>query len=206
MTEEASNSGDAGGEPPKPPQSIAAERFFLSKQLGSGCFGEVWLGDDRKKGGNVAVKLEVKAAGTKQLANEYEILATLKCPSQQQGFTEVYHFGREGLFICLVMELLGKSLDDLIELCKGKFDMATCALLGDQIVRRMEYLHSKGIIHRDVKPENFMMGVGSKAHIVYLIDFGLSEPYWNDGQHAMAMKDDLTGTARYASINAHDRA
>lgn len=190
---------------PEVPNSISNGRFSLSKKLGSGCFGEVWLGQDTKKDSTVAVKLEVKGE-TKQLANEYEILSTLKRPSQQQGFTEVFHFGREGPYVCLVMELLGKSLEDFLDLCGGKFNTKTTALIGEQIVRRIEYLHSKSIIHRDIKPENFMIGVGPRAHIVYLIDFGLSEAFYDEGQHAMQMKDSLTGTARYASINAHDKA
>jgi len=192
--------------PRPPPKSVANGRFTLSKQLGSGCFGEVWLGNDKTKNKIVAVKLELKG-DTKQLANEYEILSTLKRPSQQQGFTEIFHFGREGeSHVCLVMELLGKSLEEWLAHCGGKFRVTTVALIGEQIVRRLEYLHSKCIIHRDIKPENFLMGVGPKAHIVYIIDFGLSEFYYDEGQHASQMKDSLTGTARYSSINAHDKA
>lgn len=187
------------------PKTVASGRFTVTKKLGSGCFGEVFLGSDSKRNENVAVKLEVKGE-TKQLANEYEILSTLKRPNQQQGFTEIFHFGREGNYVCLVMELLGKSLEDWFDKCSNKFTVKTTALLGEQIVRRIEYLHSKSIIHRDIKPENFMMGQGRRAHIVYLIDFGLSEAYFNEGNHAMQMKDSLTGTARYASINAHDKA
>jgi len=193
-------------EPLKPPTSVASGRFTLTKKLGSGCFGEVWLGSDKKRNTNVAVKLEVKNDDSKQLVNEYEILTSLKLPSQQQGFTEVFHFGREGLHVVLVMELLGKALEDWLDFCGGKFNVRTTALMGEQVVRRIEYLHSKGIIHRDIKPENFMMGVGRRAHVVYLIDFGLSECYYTEGQHAMQIKDSLTGTARYASINAHDKA
>lgn len=196
---------EGSSEPPKAPTSIASGKFTLSKLLGSGCFGEVWLGNDVRRNQSVAVKLEVKG-DTKQLLNEYEILQTLKIPCQMQGFTEIFHFGREGSHVCLVMELLGKSLDDLLEVCGGKFNIQSTALIGEQILRRIEYLHSKAIIHRDIKPENFMMGVGRRAHIVYLIDFGLSEIYYNekDGEHASKHKDSLTGTARYASIAAHN--
>lgn len=191
---------------PEPPQAIASNRFTLIRQVGSGCFGEVWLGNDTRKSNIVAVKFEVKG-DTKQLANEYEILSTLNRPIQQQGFTEVFHFGREGpSHICLVMELLGRSLEEWLAHCGGTFRVTTVALIGEQILRRLEYLHSKSIIHRDIKPENFLMGLGDKAHIIYLIDFGLSEFYYDEGQHAMQMKDSLTGTARYASINAHDKA
>lgn len=188
-----------------PPEAVASGKFTLKKALGSGCFGEVWLGLDVSRNINVAVKLEVKSE-TQQLANEYEILQTLKRPCQQQGFTEVFHFGREGVFTCLVMEVLGKSLEDLLAETGQRFDVRTTALLGEQITRRLEYLHSKCIIHRDIKPENFMMGIGSRMHIVYLIDFGLSAHYYDEGRHVPQMKAELTGTARYASIKAHDWA
>lgn len=142
-----------------------------------------------------------------QLANEYELMSDLKRPKQMQGFVEIFHFGREGPHICLVMELLGHSLEDCMEAAPGnKFDLKTTVLVAQQILHRLEYLHSKRIIHRDVKPENFMMGRGAKVHIVHLIDFGLSEVYFLDGVHAIQQKDTLTGTARYASINAHDRS
>jgi len=195
-------------DPPAPafPTTIASGRFGLTKQVGSGCFGTVWIGNDTRRNTTVAVKLELKGE-TKQLANEYEILSLLNRPIPPQGFTEVFHFGREGdHHISLVMELLGKSLEEWLVHCGGKFRVTTVALLGEQIIRRLEYLHSKCIIHRDIKPENFMMGLGPTRHIVYLIDFGLSEFYYDEGQHAMQMKDSLTGTARYASINAHDKA
>mmetsp|Transcript_94323 Transcript_94323/g.149146 ORF Transcript_94323/g.149146 Transcript_94323/m.149146 type:complete len:380 (-) Transcript_94323:141-1280(-) len=197
--------GAATPEVPKAPSSIASGKFSLTRLLGSGCFGEVWLGHDVRRDQTVAVKLEIKG-DSKQLLNEYEILQTLKVPSQMQGFTEIFHFGREGAHVCLVMELLGKSLEDLLEVCGGKFTVASAALVGEQIVRRLEYLHSKSIIHRDIKPENFMMGVGARSHIIYLIDFGLSEVYYNqqEAEHASRQKDSLTGTARYASISAHN--
>jgi len=192
-----------------PPKHVGSGRFRLDERLGSGCFGEVWRAADLKRNSNeVAVKLEVKEDSVVpgQLANEYEILSELKRPMQQQGFAEVFHFGREGHFVCLVMELLGKSLDDCLDLCNGRFNVKTTALIAAQIIQRIEYLHSKRIIHRDIKPENFMMGVGARAHIVYLIDFGLSEVYYLDDRHNSQVKDTLTGTARYASINAHDHS
>lgn len=193
--------------PPPIPKMLAGNRFNIERELGRGCFGEVWLGKDGKRSTYVAVKFELKG-DQKQLANEYEILSELKRPEQQQGFTEVFHFGRDGPYVCLVMELLGKSLEDWLEACNGKFNVQTTALIGLQILQRIEYLHSKCIIHRDIKPENFMMGSGVRSHIVYLIDFGLSEVYWDlaEAGHVSSMPDTLTGTARYASIHAHDWA
>merc|ERR1719182_1361839 len=101
------------------------------------------------------------------------------------------------------MELLGKSLEDRMSECE-KLSVQTTVLIADQVVCRIEYLHSKGFLHRDIKPENFMFGKGEKIHHVYLIDFGLSKQYWDKGKHIPMLENkSLTGTARYASINAH---
>ena len=73
------------------------------------------------------------------------------------------------------------------------------------MIDRLEYIHSKKIIHRDIKPDNFVMGLGQKSHIVYVLDFGLSKKYWSSSHkcHIPFVKGKkLTGTARYASINA----
>merc|ERR1719343_615965 len=103
----------------------------------------------------------------------------------------------------MVMELLGNSLEDCVEACNGQLTAGTSALVAEQVVHRLEYLHSKCIVHRDIKPDNFMLGVGRKCHHLYLIDFGLSVKYWDRRHVSMSTSNSLTGTARYASINAH---
>ena len=105
------------------------------------------------------------------------------------------------------MELLGKSLEQLFKDQNKHFTLKTTCMLGIQMVDRLEYLHSCRIIHRDVKPDNFCMGIGDKSHIVYIIDFGLSKKYWNRSIQShipLITGKSLTGTARYASINALD--
>ena len=81
-------------------------------------------------------------------------------------------------------------------------------LLADQILQRIEFLHTNHFLHRDIKPDNFLMGLSSKkaAHIVYIIDFGLSKRYREPktGEHIPYRDNkELTGTARYASVNTH---
>jgi serine/threonine protein kinase len=187
----------------KPPAKIANGRFELKSKLGAGCFGEVYKGVNVETGDPIAIKTEEVECSAPQLEQESETLLKLAKPQQQQGFSECFYFGREGAFHVLVMELLGKSLEDMVQKRGGKFTPKTTVLVAEQVVRRIEYLHSKGTVHRDIKPENFMFGIKNKQHHVYVIDFGLSKQYWDKAHIAMRQKLSLTGTARYASINAH---
>jgi casein kinase 1 len=151
----------------------------------------------------VAVKFEDLAADCPQLEQEAAMLESLRWPAKQQGFAEYFHSGKEGHAFCLVMEFLGKSLEDRVELCGGRLTPKTTALVAEQALQRIEYLHSKGIIHRDIKPENFMFGARERQHHLYLIDFGLSKKYYDKKHSKMYTRLPLTGTARYASVNAH---
>lgn len=106
----------------------------------------------------------------------------------------------------MVMDLLGQSLEDLFNYCKRKFTIKTTLMIADQMIQRLEFLHNNHFIHRDMKPDNFLIGHGKKQNIVYVIDFGLAKRYRDPktGEH-IPYKDNksLTGTARYASVNAH---
>jgi serine/threonine protein kinase len=192
-----------GSDKPKPPSKIAGGKFEIDKRLGAGCFGEVFRGHTTETKEAVAVKFEDFQGHALQLEHEADMLRLLAKPSLQQGFAELHHFGREGRYHCLVMELLGKSIEDRVQGCKGKFNVQTTVLVAEQLLRRIEYLHSKCIVHRDIKPENFMFGINNKIHHVYLIDFGLSKRYWDVKHVQVRTRLSLTGTARYASINAH---
>ena len=79
-------------------------------------------------------------------------------------------------------------------------------MLLDQMVQRVEFMHSKSYIHRDIKPDNYLIGLGKKSNIIYIIDYGLSKKYRDAKTHQhipYRENKNLTGTARYASINAH---
>lgn len=192
------------GDRPKPPSKLAGGKFEVEKKLGAGCFGEVWRGKVAEDKTTCAIKFEDVQGHALQLEHEAEVLKSLSKPNRPQGVAECLYFGREGRYHCMVMELLGKSLEERVQNEKGtKFTARTASLVGEQVLYRIEYLHSKGIVHRDIKPENFMFGIESKIHHLYLIDFGLSKKYWDTKHVQIRTKLSLTGTARYASINAH---
>ena len=105
----------------------------------------------------------------------------------------------------MVMELLGKSLEDLFQENGKRFTLKTVCMIADQMIERLEFIHNKHIIHRDIKPDNFVMGLSNKNQTVYLLDFGLAKKYRSSRtlQHIkFNINKKLTGTARYASINA----
>ena len=81
------------------------------------------------------------------------------------------------------MDLLGPSLEDLFNLCNRKFSLKTTILILDQLITRIEYMHSKGYIHRDIKPDNFLIGLTKKSNVIYVIDYGLSKKYKDPKTH-----------------------
>jgi serine/threonine protein kinase len=102
------------------------------------------------------------------------------------------------------MQLLGRSLEELFNK-RQKFSIKTTSLLAYQMITVLQYIHDKHIIHRDIKPDNFVMGINKQNAVLYLLDFGLAKKYRSSKtleQYPYIKKKKLTGTARYASIHA----
>ena len=180
-----------------------AGRYQLGRKLGSGAFGEIYHGLNTTTDEEVAIKLEKLNIHHPQLEYESKLIKIL---SGSPGIPQVFWQGTENNFKVMVMELLGPSLEDLFTKCNRKFSLKTVLMLADQMIARIEYVHSRCFIHRDIKPDNFLIGVQAKANMVFIIDFGLAKKYkdMKSGHHVQYREGkSLVGTARYASLNAH---
>jgi serine/threonine protein kinase len=122
------------------------------------------------------------------------------------GVPNVRWYGTEGDYNVMVIDLLGKSLEDLFTDCGKKFSLKTTLMIADQMLCRLEVVHTRCYIHRDIKPDNFLMGRGNRRSMVFTIDFGLAKLYRDPRTHRhipYREGKNLTGTARYASVNTH---
>ncbi|XP_060666283.1 casein kinase I [Drosophila nasuta] len=181
---------------------LVGGKYRLLKSIGSGSFGEIYQGINTQDGKDVAVKIEAADVKYPLLRYESKVYDQI---GPHAGLPTFLHYGSEKRFNALVMELLGPSLEDLFNLCHRRFSLKTVLMISDQLLMRLECVHLHSFIHRDVKPDNFLMGLGRHSNKLYLIDFGLAKHFEDpvSHQHIPYREDrNLTGTARYASINA----
>ncbi|KAL2309219.1 hypothetical protein Nmel_005404 [Mimus melanotis] len=183
---------------------LSRSSIFANQKLVQSSFhSHSYAGANIATGEEVAIKLECVKTKHPQLHIESKFY---KMMQGGVGIPSIKWCGAEGDYNVMVMELLGPSLEDLFNFCSRKFSLKTVLLLADQMISRIEYIHSKNFIHRDVKPDNFLMGLGKKGNLVYIIDFGLAKKYRDARTHQhipYRENKNLTGTARYASINTH---
>ncbi|KAI0244627.1 Palmitoylated plasma membrane-bound casein kinase, partial [Massospora cicadina] len=138
---------------------------------------------------------EPRKAEVPQLRDEYRAYRIL---CGLPGIPSAYYFGQEGLYNVLCIDILGPSLEDLFDLCRRKFSVKTVALLAKQMITRVQSVHEKSLIYRDIKPDNFLMG---KPHTLHA-NVQYRDP--KTKQHIpYRERKSLSGTARYMSINTH---
>jgi casein kinase 1 len=192
--------------PPMSPNGrlrTVANKYAIGRIVGSGAFCKVYEGADLTNQEIVGIKLEDSRTDNAQLHHESRWYSILK---GGKGVPNMRWFGREHDYNVLVLDLLGPNLLHLFQVCNQRFSLKTVIMLAYQMIDRVEYVHSRGLVHRDLKPDNFLMGCGRQGNQVFIIDFGLAKEYIdpNTRKHIPYRdKKSFTGTARYASLNQH---
>jgi casein kinase 1 len=182
---------------------IVGGKWKLGRKIGAGSFGDIYQGTHITTNEEVAVKLESLKSKHPQLIYEAKVYKLL---AGGQGIPNMHWYGIHADYNVMVIDLLGSSLEELFNICNRKFSLKTVLMLADQMISRFEYMHSKNFLHRDAKPDNFLIGTGQKAIWVFLIDFGLAKRFKDPRtlQHIPYREGkNLTGTARYASVSTH---
>ncbi|KAK5993305.1 Casein kinase I isoform delta [Cladobotryum mycophilum] len=177
---------------------IINKRYRVDRKIGEGGYGLVYSGVDMKSKQEVAIKLMLLKRGPTVLQNEFDMCQAL---AGGIGIPQALWLGQQDNYHVLVCDLLGPSLEDLFNYCDRRFSLKTILLIVDQVLSRLEYIHSKGILHCDVKPDNFLMGVGRMGNTIYAIDFGVAIKANAQGEK---LRRDFVGTRQFASMNTHE--
>lgn len=175
----------------------------LLGKISQGAFGEIYECVDVITGNRLAIKIEKKAC-VLQLKHEFAVYKKLAGANTPK----IYEYGKiefnASYSNCMTMELLGVSLEKLYNNLNRAFSLKTIFMLGKSCLSRIEFLHHRHFVHRDIKPDNFV--TDKTMNKIYLIDYGLSKEYRNPATLAhrpLKADKNLTGTARYASLNTH---
>ena len=182
-------------------------QYQIGEKIGCGSFGEIYIGENINSNEKVAIKLETTKNRVKpKLYKEYHFYQLL---GNHKGIPEVHMLDKLKEKNALVLELLGPDLMHLLKNCGGKFSLPTVQQIAVEVIDILEFIHSKHLLHCDIKPDNIVIGRNStsKENVIHLVDFGLSKKYVisNDGKDIPRKKTKGTGsgTVRYMSINTH---
>ena len=181
--------------------------YEINGRIGGGSFSDCYVGKEIRSGAPVCFKIEdpTKIRGGSRLRIEHDIIVHL-CSKvrdiRERRLPQALHYASLGNGCsAMVMELMGPSLGDLLKMCGGRFSINTTCLIAMQILESLKFVHTHGYVHRDIKPQNFLVGRGNSMDKIFICDFGLSKQYNKAGDPKTGGKP--AGTIRYVSLNAH---
>ncbi|KAH7328606.1 kinase-like domain-containing protein [Stachybotrys elegans] len=180
---------------------LIQERYQLDRKIANGGCGAVYCGIDTKTGMEVAIKL----MEPDDVDGLNEIAAYRKI-GKQKGFPRMLWSGVEGDFLVIIQELLGPSLSELYCYSGSKLSLKTVLWLAQQLLSRIEAIHKKKLLHMDIKPDNFLIGLKKKGNTIHAVDFGLAKEFHGDGraeENETYEEGENASTLRYASVNNH---
>ena len=189
-------------------KEIINNKYKIISKIGEGTFGTIYKGENMNTSELVAIKVEPIEKNTKLLKNEtiiYNYLNNnnIKSVTTIEGIPMVKWFGKDEKNYYMVMNLLGDSLEKRINQFRT-FSLKLVLQIGIKIIFLLKVIHDKGLIHRDIKPDNFLLGLKNEKKI-YVIDFGFCKCYNRDRRHIEEKEvNNLIGSQMYASINAHN--
>ena len=175
--------------------NLINNKYRIIEKLGAGCFGEIYKGENIRTQEQVAIKVEPISNNLKLLKNESVIYQYLV---GTEGVPNVKWFGKDTENYYMVLNLLGDSLQTLLN-SKKTFSLKLVLQIGLQIFFILKSIHEKGLAHRDIKPDNFLLGNNNNKKQIYIIDFGFCKTITN-----MKKTTGLIGSLTYASLNAHN--
>ena len=180
---------------------MISNKYNLIEKISEGSFGSVFKAENIRTKENVAIKFEIKMDNIKSLKNEAKIYQYL---GKINGFPQIKMFGTMDKLNYLVIDLLGKSLSNTI-FYFNKLSLKTTLLIGIQIINRIKVLHENQLLHRDVKPSNFLFGLEKDINKLYLVDFGFSKRYIYNGNHIQERElTKIVGSPNFVSLNIHN--
>ena len=183
--------------------SLFFKKYKPIEQISQGSYSVIYEGINIENDERVAIKLESRNTSNENQILEREIFY-LYLLRHTPGIVKIITTGKTKKYNILIEPLLGPTLYTLFLDHNKNFTIKDICQIAIQCITRLESVHKKGIIHCDIKPENFLIGLRDKR-IIYLIDFGLSKKYRSDRtkKHIQfTITKTMIGTARYASMNA----